>query len=232
MPSELPVMSPRSVTSNDIPGGWAERELVLRDRRLHLVLPAQPSEFLDRLDDDTQGIVELDPFWAELWPTSLRLAELVCERDWPANTKAIELGCGVGVVGIAALIAGLDVAFTDCVELAVETAVENAHRNGLTHASGFRLDWRQPTNRKASLLLASDVLYDCELHEPLLNTINAMLAEDGECWLADPGRSAADSFLELNGLEGMEITLRDRTGKVVTESQPGAFRVICLKRLG
>lgn len=223
-------MTRSSVTSNEIPGGWSEREFVLCDRALQILLPADPDEFLERLEEESEVQPGLDPYWAELWPTSLTMAQLIGATEWPDDTNTLELGCGIGIVGLAAMLAGMNVTFTDCVALAVETAMENAHRNGLSGAKGFRLDWHDPPKRQVSVLLASDVLYDRDLHQPLLNTINVLLADQGVCWLGDPGRSAAASFLKLEAICEFDVELLDASGSTVPDLHTGEFRVIRLKR--
>ncbi|MCA9181871.1 MAG: 50S ribosomal protein L11 methyltransferase [Planctomycetales bacterium] len=222
---------PRSVIEETIPGGWSERELLLGDRTLRILFPAVPDEFLEQLEDSTLSEQEADPYWAELWPASLPLARLILSANWRPGTPAIELGCGIGVAGLAGLIAGLDLLFTDRVELAVDTAVENAHRNGCSRAAGLCLDWADPPRRQYPIILASDVLYDQALHTPLLNTIDAMLAPGGECWLGDPGRCAAVSFHEMAAGIDLSVSLRDAAGVTCTRFQTGEFRLLCLKRL-
>jgi predicted nicotinamide N-methyase len=222
---------PRSVTDTPIPGGWSERDLSLGNRTLRILLPAVPDEFLEELEQTTPSTPEADPYWAELWPASLPMARLVHAASWPDRASAIELGCGIGVVGLAALLAGLEVTFTDRVELAVATAVENAHRNGFTHATGSVLDWMQPPQQSHSIILASDVLYDRGLHEPLLHAIESLLADGGECWLGDPGRSATNAFLERVALTDFQLQMYDETGRETTTLQLGEFRLIILRKV-
>ncbi|HUG70462.1 MAG TPA: methyltransferase domain-containing protein, partial [Pirellulaceae bacterium] len=144
--------------------------------------------------------------------------------------QAIELGCGIGVVGLAALLAGLDVTFTDRVGLAVDTAVENAHRNGFANAHGFALDWAHPPKAQYPIILASDVLYDRELHAYLLRAIESMLADGGECWIGDPGRSATNAFLEQVAATRFNLRMRNERGSDVTHLKLGEFRLIMLRK--
>lgn len=228
--STLTFSSSRSVKDEVIPGGWSERELVLGKHTVRILLPAQPDEFLEQLEQRDNASQEDDPYWAELWPASLPMAKLILAMDWKANTSAIELGCGIGVVGLAGLIAGLDVRFTDRVQLAVDTSIENAHRNGFTYARGQLLDWAEPPQQRYPIVLASDVLYDQKLHSLLVDTIDAILDPDGRCWLGDPGRSAAVSFCELAASRGFGTTTIDESGTVVDRFKTGDFRLLCLKR--
>ena len=111
----------------------------------------------------------------------------------------------MGLVGIAALAAGLKVTFSDAVPLAVEVATENAVRNGLQPDDGLVLDWHEPPSDSYPLIFASDVLYDRDLHGPLLNTLDCVLAPDGECWIGEPGRSVADEFVTTLKQRGFSV---------------------------
>lgn len=220
---------PLSVTERAIPGGWTERAFLIGDHALRILLPAQPDEFLEQLETTTTATQEADPYWAELWPASLPMARLIHAAKWPKQARALELGCGIGVAGLAALLAGLDVTFTDRVELAVATAIENAHRNGFANAQGFVLDWAQPPQQQYPIILASDVLYDRSLHTPLLQSIEALLVDGGECWIGDPGRSAAEAFVERVASAGFQLCMLDEAGRAATELKLSEFRLLVLR---
>ena len=223
--------SQRSVTDRTIPCGWSERELQISGHTIRLVLPSRPDEIFDQLDKTEDTTQELDPYWAELWSACLPMARLVNEANWPSQTRAVELGCGIGVVGLAAMLAGINVTFTDRVELAVAMAVENAQRNGITEVEGFVLDWVDPPRLQYSLILASDVLYDRELHVYFLNAVRSLLEVGGECWIGDPGRSATDHFLESDALAGFDVKLSNANGNAAEGTKTGEFRLIRLKLL-
>ena len=59
------------------------------------------------------------PYWAYLWPGAYLLAEAVVREPWPEPVdgrillEALEIGCGLGLAGLAALARGLRVQFTD-----------------------------------------------------------------------------------------------------------------------
>ncbi|MCA9120931.1 MAG: hypothetical protein H6822_31445 [Planctomycetaceae bacterium] len=223
-------MPTESVTTRTIPGGWSEREVALGEHVVRISLPAQPDEFLEQLEWSDATAQEADPYWAELWPASLSMARLILLKSWRPHTSAVELGCGIGVVGLAGLLSGLEVEFTDRVNLAVDTAVENARRNGFPRAVGRVLDWANPPLHQYSVVLASDVLYDQKLHSVLLNAIDALLKPEGACWLGDPGRSAAVEFCELAATRGFQLAMSDESGTPEPSFKTGEFRLICLQR--
>jgi predicted nicotinamide N-methyase len=215
----------RSVIETEIPGGWREQKITVGEQTFDLVLPAEPDEFLNDLESIHEGDDEKDPYWAALWPTAQRTAEFISTQPWKQGTRALELGCGVGLVGLAALAAGLEVTFTDLHELAVATAVENATRNGFEATRGRVLDWRQPDGDRFPLILGADLLYDAKLHRPLLDALDRLLARDGVCWIGDPGRSATETFLTAASARDCELAVLDETSHPI-EPAIGRFQLV------
>ena len=140
-------------------------------------------------------------------------------RDAPADeTHALEIGAGIALTGLAALARGLSVTFSDYDQQAIDLALFNARQNGLEqHAEGLLLDWRHPIDRQFPVIFGCDVIYEKQNHRPILGLLQKMLAQDGQCWITDPGRHQADAFLEL--LPASPFQSRHRT--LVREPYPG-----------
>ncbi|MFO0919991.1 MAG: methyltransferase, partial [Planctomycetaceae bacterium] len=122
-PSDLPA----------VPGGWTETNYQIDDRTLRLTLPALPDAFLD--DPEVQAAhdkSEYMPYWAYLWPSAVHMARLVYRAEWQAGREVLELGAGIGLVGLAALARGDSVTFSDYEPQAVQLALHNAALNGLS----------------------------------------------------------------------------------------------------
>jgi predicted nicotinamide N-methyase len=200
---------------------WSERQLVVGDRTFRIQAPVDPDQLLEQVTERS-GIDEPEPYWAAIWQASLGLAAFILTRDWPASQQAVELGCGLGIVGLAALSRGLDIVLTDYVPEAVEAAIANAHRNGFSQASGRTLDWRQPPAWQVPLVFAADVLYDRQSHEPLLNTLDQLLTPQGQAWIGEPGRSVANDFLVLAQQRQFRVECHDSAG---TRLSPDAFEL-------
>src|SRR5690242_14922433 len=66
------------------------------------------------------GEGEYVPYWTDLWPASRMLAKAVLREPWPAGAEALEIGCGLGLPGVAALARGLRVTFSDYDPAALE----------------------------------------------------------------------------------------------------------------
>lgn len=139
------------------------------------------------------------PYWASLWPSARMLAKVVVREAWekyPQPVKVLEVGCGLGLAGVACLSRGLDVTFSDVDETALLFAARNARLNGYT--SGFRtrsIDLRcPPDDVKYPVVIGSDLMYEERLVNPLVALLEAVLAPDGVCLIADPDRLAARTF--------------------------------------
>lgn len=215
----------------EIPFGWAVAEFLLLSQSFRLWVPFCPDSLLD--SPEVQSANTRDdymPYWAYLWPAALRMAESVLGSQWPKETRVLELGCGLGLVGIAALSAGYRVSMTDYDEKAIRTAQLNAAANGFSDFETFVLDWRNPPELSYPVIIGCDVTYESRNHAPILSLIEQLLAPGGFCWIADGGRNAAPAFVDLARKRGLLVTMRDVSGTEVND--PGLNYVLMEIRRG
>lgn len=201
-----------------------------------ILAPADPDEFVNQLADADESALprmRADPYWAQVWTAALPLAAAVDRATWSAATRVLELGCGIGVPGLIACVRGWRTTFSDYVDEAVALALENARRLGIppSQVAGMTLDWRDPPPRQFERIIASDVIYEERLHRPLLKAISGLLAEGGEAWIADPGRSLCSDFLDAARRRDWQVSLFDRADQFVETPVLGEFRRIVLRRL-
>jgi predicted nicotinamide N-methyase len=156
-----------------------------------------------------------------LWPSAIALARHLQERDL-AGTRAIELGCGVGLPIIAALARGARVLATDHYEAALDFAAHNARANLGHGPETALLDWRAPDIGRLGtfdLVLGADVLYERPNAVALADLVPKLLVPEGEAVFADPRRDDAPAFLEMMEEMGFGSYTQDTTvehdGRVV-----------------
>jgi predicted nicotinamide N-methyase len=211
----------------EIPLGWTEAEFRVLDRCFRLLVPFRPDSLLDSPEVlSANAADDYMPYWAYLWPAALHIAESILKDPWPRHTRVLELGCGLGLVGIAALASGCQVSLTDYDENAIATAKMNAALNGFPDAEAFVLDWRSPPESTYSVIIGCDITYESRNHAPILDLIDRMLEPRGFCWIADGGRNAAPAFVELARTRGYSVGMRDHEGKEITD--PG-FRYVLME---
>ncbi len=178
------------------------------DREIRVVRPGDP----DRLLDDPTVLAwnrrdDYMPYWAYLWPGAVMLAEAVAREPLRVGTRALELGCGLGLAGLVGLARGLRVHFTDYDEAALEFVSRSVCANGFDPAasSTSRLDWRDPPDGRFPLILAADVLYERRLVPLVADVLIRMLEPGGFALIADPDRASAEGL--PGALRGRGLTL-------------------------
>lgn len=173
---------------------------------------------LERPRDADELISEVDfekderlPYWADVWPSSTALATVVATLSGQGR-RALELGCGLGLVTTAALRAGFDVLATDYYEDALLFARRNGLRNVGREPDTRLVDWRHfPLDAgRFDLVLASDVLYEREYASLVADAIARSLAPGGVALVADPGRVALLAFITACEQRGCRTSVRSR----------------------
>ena len=227
----------------EIPGGWTVRRLDLGKREVSIWIPADPDAFLE----DEKSIAAHGPsperpdrsdipFWQYLWPAAETMARLVLAHDWQSENdvhppKMLELGAGLGLVGLAGLAAGCPVTFSDYQRPALEVAAANARLNGFQNNFDTRLlDWTNPDADQYPAILGCEVIYERAIHEPILNVLDHMLAPQGTAWLGDPGRSHLPYFIKEAKRRGYMVKIHDALGESVPEAKFGEFQLLILRK--
>ena len=182
-------------------------DATIGDRTFSILKPAN-SDDLIREEDFVKD--ERLPYWADVWPSSIVLAEKLLELNGK-NKTALELGCGVGLSTLAATAAGFDVLSTDYYEDALDVTRANVFRNLGKTARTRLVDWRHlPANLgRFDLVFASDVLYEKEYAALLPSILDGVIAPGGMALIADPGRVAAPIFVEGCAAIGLVIQSKE-----------------------
>jgi predicted nicotinamide N-methyase len=209
-------------TPLDALGGAQREQVVLEERTFLIDRPTGGDETLDHpAVRAAYAVDEYLPYWVDLWPAARMLAKWVLRQSWPAGLHALEVGCGLGLPGIAALARGLRVTFSDCDGTALRFASANARLNGFTNFDTLRLDWRYPPEGlQVPVLLASDLIYELRNVAPLVGLIKKVLAPVGVCLLTDQDRVPSHVLRQALAELGLPFTTQ-----MVRAGEPGGRRL-------
>jgi predicted nicotinamide N-methyase len=178
----------------------------------------KPRNSDDLISEAEYVVDERLPYWADLWHSAEVLSTYMLEHgpaildrvpfatDAGARPRALELGCGLGVVSIACERVGFQALATDYYDDCLLFAAYNAER-ALGHTMQTRMvDWTtMPTDLgKFSLVIAADVLYEMRYAAILADAVAMTLAPGGVFVLADQGRIALGAFMDEAAKRGIE----------------------------
>jgi predicted nicotinamide N-methyase len=182
-------------------GGTAFRLLAVPDT----------NRLLDQIDPAAFTEDERLPYWAELWTSSLSLAEYCLVGPTVKGMPVLELGCGLGLAGIAAAAAGARVMMTDYEPDALAFTRCNVERNlpGALddgRVSVALLDWRRTVpGPRVERILGADVAYERRNFLPLLRTVDLLLAGSGTAVFTDPERAIGADFAAMAAGYGFRV---------------------------
>jgi predicted nicotinamide N-methyase len=187
-------------TASTRPDPWADVVEEVVDLPGGPVAVRHPRDGLDLLDEQAFEQNQFLPYWADLWPSAVALADVVARRP-PVGRRVVELGCGIALPGIVAARGGAsEVLLADWSPDAIAFATDNAGRNGVRVRTAVA-SWEEPEHVRIDggwdFVLASDVLYEERNVLPLLEALDLLVGPSGEAWITDPRRRHTPAFLEL-----------------------------------
>lgn len=209
-------------TPLDALGPMLREQVIVEDRTFIIQRPSESDRLLDHPSVHSAFAVdEYMPYWADLWPAARMLAKAILRESWSPGQRALEVGCGLGLPGIAALAMGLRVTFSDYDATALRFAADNARANGFHAFETLQMDWRYPPeNVQFPIILASDLIYEMRNVAPLVALIQKMLEPGGVCLLTDQDRVPSHVLRDTLTAEGLAFTT-----KIMRAGEPGGRRL-------
>jgi predicted nicotinamide N-methyase len=199
-------------------------DLVIRDRRFRFFVPKSLDRFVD------QGDVFHDfPLWVKIWEASIVLADHLAGMPVNPERRFLEIGCGVGVVGIVAAAFGHRITMTEYNSDALDFARANVHTNlSADNAAGIeiaRLDWNRPRlEGRFDAIVGSEVIYKETDFQAILKLFETCLRPSGGIVLAEGVRKTSlEFFRQVSGR--FDISARKKT----LRSKGEVFPVILAK---
>lgn len=196
---------------------------------LGLFLPVDPDRLVEDLgDEEFLATDERIPYFATLWPSAICMAERVMAGPSLAGQRILDLGCGVGAVGLAAARREAQVTFLDWEPRALDIVALSLRALRLPDQERVAADWRTaPPLGSFDRLLAADVLYEPRNVDPVAQFLARHLRATGEAWLVDPSRKTAlERFPAALRKHGLETRAQE------TLTPAGVRPVITLFRIG
>ena len=199
-------------------GNKTLRILQIRDYEEYLV---------ELIDENGAAIMDL-PFWAKVWDSSFVLAYFLGKQPVVFGQHMLEIGAGMGIVGIYAALCGHRVTVTDINEDALLFARANALLNGASQVKVRMLDWASSNlSETYDVILGSEVVYDRQSYPALVSFLQKTLAPGGIIFLAKNAQLHAPLFFtELTRyFEFKQKTQTVRSGEETREISLYAVRL-------
>lgn len=156
---------------------------------------ADPEESIDASALLRERVIADPPYWALVWTGARAIAAAAAGFD-VAGRRVLDLGCGLGLSGLAAARTGADVTFGDYLEEPLEFVRATIAQLG-TSADVRRIDFtRDEPSCAFDSILAADIVYDPTHYAPLARYLDGSLAEGGTILLTESLRADAKVFLQ------------------------------------
>ena len=138
------------------------------------------------------------PYWVDIWPASRAAVWALARHPDLHGLRLLDLGCGIGLPGIAAAAGGAEVTFCDGEPDALAFAEWNARRvaGSAAQIHTIAADWNAVTlDREFDILVMADITYRLDQQSRLLELATTCLREAGVVLHADPDRVESTRFL-------------------------------------
>jgi predicted nicotinamide N-methyase len=166
--------------------------VTINGHSLSLFTPASIDRFIN--SDD---VVTDFPLWVKIWEASGVLASYLTALPTDPNKTMLEIGCGLGLAGIAATMAGHRITMTELNPDALVFARANAVVNGCPDTPIESLDWSTPRLKgRFDYIVGSETVYRTEDIDGLEALFDRYLTPDGTIILAEAVRGTGVTFWE------------------------------------
>ena len=168
------------------------RKVVIDEHSYTFLVP----DSLDRFIDPENPLNDF-PLWAKIWQAGIVLASQMSRMPVDKDKRILEIGSGLGLVGIVAACNGHHVTLTDYNEHALNFIRANAHINGCEHVTVEPLDWTQPQLVGVyDTIVGSEIVYKDEDIELLSRLFEKYLKPDGTIILVEEMRRTLTQFFK------------------------------------
>ena len=166
---------------------------------------------LDKRDEESLGW----GYWDKIWPSEMALSEFLIQEFFPGKLNGLtvlEIGCGVGLAGLAAAQLGAFTMFSDMVPITLVGVKEMCKLNNVSNFDTCTLDWSTPTqlNEQYDIVLGSEVFYDQKNLPDIAKLLEVVLKPGGQAFFCDPNRLGL-STIDFHFQERFALSVEKRT---------------------
>jgi predicted nicotinamide N-methyase len=138
------------------------------------------------------------PFWAKVWASSKAMVAFLQEEPkWIENKKVLEIGAGIGFPSFIVAEKANSVIISDYNSDAVSLAQKNINHLNITNATANVLDWNHiPSSLFADTILLSDINYNPNDFNSLVDSITRFINMDSTIVLSTPNRITTNPFID------------------------------------
>ncbi|WP_170920620.1 class I SAM-dependent methyltransferase [Desulfacinum hydrothermale] len=171
-------------------------DLRIGDETLKIAQLADFEGTIEKLVEQDRFSLEDLPLWAKVWESSFVLASFLGKQQVLPDRRILEIGAGLGVVGVYAAVKGHRVTISDMNDDALLFARANVLLNGCQdRAEVRRIDWTSPhVPTPYPMIVGSEVLYDRESYPVLVGFLDEVLAPGGTIFLTKNKQLKAPGF--------------------------------------
>ena len=181
------------------------KDLTIRGRNFSFFVARSLESFVD-----SQDIFNDFPLWIKIWEASIVLADYIAGLKVEPEKRFLEIGCGLGLVGIVASAFGHHVTATECNQDALNFARANALLNKASNIEIKEMNWNKPQLQGSfDTIIGSEIIYKESDFLPMLNLFRTYLKDGGEIILVEGIRKTSMEFMRRMG-DSFNITAQKR----------------------
>ena len=181
----------------DVTGGSDAATQPIAAEPVELYALAEAGKSIDAAALLRERVIADPPYWALVWTGARAIAAVISNMVLPAGGRVLDLGCGLGLAGLAAARRGAAVTFGDYLEEPLAFVRATLERSDAHDCDVRCIDFtRDDDHGRFDLILAADIVYDPAHYAPLALFLDRSLAPSGTILLTESLRADASVFLE------------------------------------
>lgn len=206
----------------------ADTPIRIGDKKLELLRVKNIDPILSALEEDKEAGLESFPYWIKIWESSIVLAAHLYDQNLDKNQRVIELGAGMGVVGMFLAAFGHPVTLTDYNDDALSLLKKNAARNNLDSVTVQKRDWNTMASAdRYDIVCGAEMVYRKTDINAVFKAIEASVKPDGVVFLAHNIKRI--SMVDFLAQAGKRFDI-DHTGKsITTDNEKKQFVIHTMK---